>query len=291
MPDTLITPEALSFIVGRPGVVVFDASWYLPAHKRDPKAEYEAAHIPGAVFFDHEAASDTASPLPHTIPSAVEFSSYVGALGATEGDTIVVYDGMGLFSAPRAWWLLKTFGARDVRVLDGGLPAWTSAGLPVESGVVQRPAQRFVPLFDADAVVELGEMRDIVETRTLPVADARSAGRFAGAEAEPRAGVRPGHMPGARSLPISDLVTDGRLKSPDELRSAFAAAGLDPEVPLVTTCGSGVTAAVINLALDRLEVPRARLYDGSWTEWGSAADTPIETGPAASHSSVSAAGT
>lgn len=279
MTDTLITPEALSFLLGRPGLVVLDASWYLPALKRDPAAEYEAAHIPGAVFFDHEAASDQASPLPHTIASSVDFAAYVGNLGVTEGDTVVVYDGLGLFSAPRAWWLLKTFGARDVRVLDGGLPGWVGAGLPVERGIVRRPAQRFVPLIAGDAVVDLGEMRGIVEGGALPIADARSAGRFAGEEAEPRAGVRPGHMPGARSLPIAELIAGGRLKSPDELRAAFDAAGLDPQAPMVTSCGSGITAAVINLALDRLGGHEARLYDGSWTEWGSAGDTPIETGP------------
>lgn len=280
MTDTLITPEALSFLLGRPGLVVLDASWYLPAHKRDPAADYQAAHIPGAVFFDHEAASDPTFPLPHTIPSSLDFAAYVGGLGVTEGDTIVVYDGLGLFSAPRAWWLLKTFGARHVRVLDGGLPAWVEAGLPVESGVVRRPTQRFVPLFDADAVVGLDEMRGIVDGGALPIADARSAGRFAGEEAEPRAGVRPGHMPGARSLPISELIAGGRLKSSEDLRAAFDGAGLDPQAPIVTSCGSGITAAVINLALDRLEAPKVRLYDGSWTEWGSAADTPVETGPA-----------
>ncbi|KQT60559.1 MULTISPECIES: 3-mercaptopyruvate sulfurtransferase [unclassified Aureimonas] len=288
MTETLISPEALSFLLGRPGVVVLDASWYLPAQKRDPVAEYRTAHIPGAIFFDHDAASDASSPLPHTIPSSLDFAAYIGGLGVTEGDTIVVYDGLGLFSAPRAWWLLKTFGARTVRVLDGGLPAWVAMGLPVESGTVQRPAQRFVTLYDGDAVVGFSEMRDLVETGSLPIADARPAGRFAGEEAEPRAGVRAGHMPGALSLPVSDLVSDGRLKSPDELRAAFEAAGLDPEAPMVTTCGSGVTAAVINLAMDRLEAPRPRLYDGSWTEWGSAADTPVETGPAAKSGSAAA---
>ncbi|KQT48958.1 3-mercaptopyruvate sulfurtransferase [Aureimonas sp. Leaf454] len=278
MPDTMITPEALSFLLGRPGLVVVDASWYLPQQKRDPRAEYEAAHIPGAVFFDHEAASAQDAPLPHTLPDSMDFAAYAGSLGMTEGDTIVVYDGLGLFSAPRAWWLLKTFGARDVRVLDGGLPAWTGAGLPVESGSRQRPRQRFVPLFDPDAVVDLDAMRDIVASGSLPIADARPSARFSGEEAEPRPGVRGGHMPGARSLPIGELTQGGRLKSPDALRAAFAAAGLDPKAPMVTSCGSGITAAVINLALDRLGSPDVRLYDGSWTEWGSASDTPVETG-------------
>lgn len=276
----LITPADLAGPLGRPGLSVFDASWYLPAQKRLARAEFEAGHIPGAVFFDQDAVVDPASSLPHTLPDAASFAAAMGALGLSETDTIVVYDGTGLFTAPRVWWMLRTFGARDVRILDGGFPAWREAGLPVETGVASPKPASFHAVFDSTAVTSFEEMQRIVAGGERQIADARAAERFRGEAAEPRAGVRSGHMPGARSVPIGSLSDGGRLKSPDDLRAIFAEAGIDLDRPVVTSCGSGVTAAAINFALATLGKRDATLYDGSWTEWGSSETTPVETGPA-----------
>ena len=278
--STIISPQELAAASGAGEVRVVDASWYLPAQKRDARAEFEAAHIPGAVFFDQDAVVDPQSTLPHALPSPAVFSAAAGALGLSSSDRIVVYDGMGLFSAARVWWMLRVFGARDVRVLDGGLPAWQAAGLPTRSGPAHPKPAHFDAAEPGDAVVGLEDMRRIVDSGTLPIADARSTERFSGNAPEPRAGVRSGHMPGAFSLPFGELQDDGRLKDEAGLRTAFRNAGIDPEAPVVTTCGSGVTAAVINLALESLGNRNAKLYDGSWTEWGSQGDTPVETGPA-----------
>ncbi len=278
--STIISPQELAAASGAADVRVVDASWYLPAQKRDARAEFEAAHIPGAVFFDQDAVVDPQSTLPHALPSAAVFSAAAGALGLSSSDRIVVYDGMGLFSAARIWWMLRVFGARDVRVLDGGLTAWQAAGLPTRSGPAHPEPAHFDATDPGDAVVGLEDMRRIVDSGTVPIADARSTERFSGNAPEPRAGVRSGHMPGAFSLPFGELQDGGRLKDEAGLRAAFRNAGIDPEAPVVTTCGSGVTAAVINLALESLGNRNAKLYDGSWTEWGSQGDTPVETGPA-----------
>lgn len=278
--STLLSPQELAAASSAGDVRIVDASWYLPAQNRDARAEFEAAHIPGAVFFDQDAVVDPQSSLPHTLPSPAIFSQAAGALGLSANDSIVVYDGMGLFSAARVWWMLRVFGARDVRVLDGGLPAWQAAGLPTQSGPAHPKPAQFDAIDPGSAVVDLAEMRRIVDTGTVRIADARSAERFSGSAPEPRAGVRSGHMPGASSLPFGELQADGRLKDEAALRAAFSDAGIDPDAPVVTTCGSGVTAAVINLALESLGNRGAKLYDGSWTEWGSHGDTPVETGPA-----------
>lgn len=276
----LIDPRTLDGLLGRPGISIVDASWYLPAEGRDPKAEYVAGHVPGAVFLDLDAVVAPDATLPHTLPSPEIFAAKVGALGISSADTIVVYDGMGLFSAARAWWMLRAFGARDVRILDGGLPAWSAAGHDLETGDTVREPAHFNAVSPAANAVFLDEMQKVVASASAQVVDARSAARFAGTAPEPRAGVRSGHMPGARSLPMTELQSYGRLLSPDALREAFAKAGVDPAAPIVTSCGSGVTAAVINFALASLGGPEGRLYDGSWTEWGSAGETPVETGPA-----------
>ena len=274
----LITPEQLAETLGRPGIAVADASWYLPAQNRFARAEYEQAHIPGAVFFDQDAVVDPASHLPHTLPPEAVFAEAAGRMGISDTDTVVVYDGMGLFSAPRVWWLFRSFGAKDVRLLDGGFPAWQAAGLPVEAEVPSPAPAVFDARLDRDAVASLDEMKAWVAGGGRQIADARPADRFAGEAPEPRAGVRAGHMPGAASVPIGLVTDEGRLKQPEALRETFAAAGVDPDGPVVTSCGSGVTAAVLSLALASLGNRDVKLYDGSWTEWGSATDTPVETG-------------
>lgn len=274
----LISAGDLAEVLGRPGLSIVDASWYLPAQNRFARAEYDAGHIPGAVFFDQDAVVDPASSLPHTLPSPDIFAKAVGAMGISNTDTIVVYDGMGLFSAPRIWWMFRTFGARDVRLLDGGMPAWVAGGHPVESAAPAVSPTTFEPDFDRDAVADLSEMRRIVSEGGRQIVDVRPAERFAGQAAEPRPGVRAGHMPGAANLPFPLLGEDGRLKSPEALREAMQAAGIDPDAPSVTSCGSGVTAAILNLAFETVGNRNAKLFDGSWTEWGSASDTPVETG-------------
>ncbi|MEL6751251.1 MAG: 3-mercaptopyruvate sulfurtransferase [Pseudomonadota bacterium] len=274
MNPILVSPDWL--FANLEDVKVVDASWYLPTTNRNPKAEFDAQHIPGAVFFDHDDVVDPKSDLPHTIPDATTFAAKVGALGISETDTIVVYDGAGLFSAPRAWWLFRTFGATKVMVLDGGLPGWLEARLPVESG----SAPIYPVLFKAErndgSWVGLDAMRSAVGQ--CAVLDARPAGRFTGQDAEPRAGMRTGHMPGATSVPASSLIENGRLLPAEKLRAAIVAAGVDLSKPTITTCGSGVTAAIISLALETLGHTNHRLYDGSWSEWGGRDDTPVETG-------------
>ncbi|MEN3792216.1 3-mercaptopyruvate sulfurtransferase [Fulvimarina sp. MAC3] len=276
----LISPAELADTLGRRGLSIVDASWYLPAMGRFAKSEFEAGHVPGAVFFDQDEIVDPASTLPHTLPSPDIFADKVGALGVSEADTIVVYDGMGLFSAPRVWWMFRTFGAKDVRVLDGGLPAWIEGGFPREMGAPKIDPVTFAADFDRSAVASLDEMRAFANGRgDRRIVDVRPADRFDGTSPEPREGVRSGHMPGASNLPFLTLQENGRLKSPDALRAEMQGAGVDPQEKAVTSCGSGVTAAVLNLAFASLGNFDVKLYDGSWSEWGSATDTPVETRP------------
>ena len=266
-PAPLVSTAWLAERIGRPSLAVIDASWHLPAMQRDAKAEYAAAHIPGAQFFDIDAISDHATDLPHMLPGDGEFAAALGELGISEDMEIVVYDGAGLFSAPRLWWTLTIFGARNVHVLDGGLPKWMSEGRPVESGQTRRAPASFRARLDPAAVARFEDVRAALETRSAQVADARPAARFRGEAPEPRPGLPSGHMPGALSLPASELIAGGRLKAPEALLQEFAKAGVDPDAPLITSCGSGVSAAIINLALAATGKPPARLYDGSWTEW------------------------
>lgn len=257
---------------------VVDASWYLPAQNRNGAAEYAAGHIPGAVFYDQDAIADHSTSLPHSIPSPEDFAAAVEKLGLSDTDTIVVYDGPGIFTAPRVWWLLRTMGAENVFVLDGGLDGWKKEGRPLETDLPEPEPGHFRPRFKADAVTSFDEMFAFASTASRQIADARSLGRFTGEEAEPRAGMRSGHMPGARSLPSGAFSVDGRLKDLDALKSTFEAAGIDLDRPVVTTCGSGLTAAVITLALQSLGHENNTLYDGSWSEWGARDDTPVVTG-------------
>lgn len=278
--DSPFTVDAdwLQARLGQPGLSIVDASWYLPAQKRDARGEYEAAHIPGAVFFDIDAASDRDSPLPHMLPSPQDFAQYVGTMGISADDTIVVHDGPGMFSAPRAWWMFRVMGIFQVFILDGGFDRWKAAGRPVTAEQTRIAPGIFHADFDAGRVVDLAAMRAIVESGESQVADARGAGRFAGTEPEPRAGIRSGHMPGARNVPASALAENGALLPKDRLREVIGQAGIDLSRPVVTSCGSGVTAAAITLALETLGHSDNRLYDGSWTEWGGLDDTPVATG-------------
>jgi thiosulfate/3-mercaptopyruvate sulfurtransferase len=264
--------------LGQPGLSIVDASWYLPAQKRDARGEYEAGHIPGAVFLDQDAVSDRDSPLPHTLASPRDFAQYVGTMGISADDTIVVYDGPGFFSAPRAWWMFRVMGVFQTYILDGGFDRWKADGRPVTAEPTRIAPGIFHADFDASRVASLEDMRRVVASGEYQIADARSPGRFAGAEPEPRAGVRPGHMPGAHNLPYGALSENGVLLPKSKLREIVEQAGIDLSKPVVTSCGSGVTAAVITLALETLGHTDNRLYDGSWTEWGGLPDTPVETG-------------
>lgn len=281
-PDTspfVVSFEWLQQRLGQPEVKIIDASWYLPAQNRDGAAEYAANRIPGAVYFDQDSIVDPASDLPHTIASAADFARAAGSLGLSDTDTIVVYDGPGMFTAPRVWWLLRLFGAANAYVLDGGFDAWKAQDLPVETGAPVAPVPaKFNASVNSRAVTSFDAMRSIVGTGTSQIADARGPGRFAGTEPEPREGIRSGHMPGARSVPFATLSEGGKLKSLSELRAVFEASGLDLQKPVVTTCGSGVTAAVLTLALQSIGHRDNTLYDGSWSEWGGCDDTPIATG-------------
>jgi thiosulfate/3-mercaptopyruvate sulfurtransferase len=263
-----------------PDVVVVDGSWYLPTQGRDPDAEFLEGHIPGAVRFDIETIKDTTSPLPHMLPSPEAFASAMRAMGIGDGQTIVVYDGMGLQSAPRVWWTFRTFGARDVRLLEGGLPAWREAGLPLEDGAARARARRhFTARLDHGAVADLADVRRALESGSAQVLDARSAERFRGEAPEPRTGLPSGHMPGALNLPYTRILENGRLKSPEAIRAALEGAGVDLSRPVITTCGSGVTAAILSAALESVGRPAKALYDGSWTEWAGRDDAEIGTGP------------
>ena len=258
---------------------VVDGSWHMPADNRDGAAEFVAARIPGAVHFDIEAISDQASPLPHMLPSPEDFAAAVGALGIASNDSIVVYDGRGLFSAARLWWMFRVMGHEDVAVLDGGLPRWVAEGRAIESGTAEAPEPRtFVPRFRPDLVRDADQVLRVAESRAAVILDARAADRFRGEAPEPRPGLRSGHIPGSTNLPWPTLLKEGALLPSAGLAQRFAETGIDLDRPIVTTCGSGVSAATISLALavlGRWDVP---IYDGSWSEWGGDESFPIATG-------------
>lgn len=278
MTDPFVSPAWLAENLTDPNVAIVDGSWYLPAAGRDPRAEYLAGHIPGAIWFDVDQYCDLSTGLPHMLMPPAEFAALAGRLGISDRNTIVVYDGVGLFSAPRVRWTFMVMGAHDVRVLAGGLPAWRAENRPLETGEATRPVATFHTGFAPSRVATLNDMQALVRSGERQIVDARPAGRFTGAVPEPRPGLKSGHMPGARSAPADSLVENGQLKSPEALRAQFQAAGVDLSRPTVTTCGSGVTAATLKLALEQAGATDVILYDGSWAEWGGRDDTEVVTG-------------
>jgi thiosulfate/3-mercaptopyruvate sulfurtransferase len=280
-PDPMITIDALAARLGAPDLRVLDASWFLPGAERDPKSEYFQRRIPGAIFFDLEEIADVTSPLPHMAPPPEKFASRMRKMGIGDGATIVVYDSVGVFSAARVWWTFRLMGCEDVFVLDGGLPAWIAAGHETEDGPpMPRQERHFTTRMRSDLVRSMPDVRRAIESGAASILDARPPARFAGTDPEPRPGLKAGHMPGARNVPVAAIVgPDGKLKSEDDLRAVFADAGIEGRKPIITTCGSGVTAAILALALARIGRWDVGLYDGSWAEWGAAEDAPIVTGP------------
>jgi thiosulfate/3-mercaptopyruvate sulfurtransferase len=280
--DPLVSTDWLAARLDDPKIKVIDASFKLPGVMPLPLDDYLGAHIPGAVFFDVDAISDHNDPLPHMYPDAAQFAREVAALGISSGDTVVAYDSGGWVAAPRAWWMFLSFGHPDVKILDGGLKKWLREGRPTHSGKVTPKPGKFQAKFDSSYLRSAQHLVRNLDTRAEQVIDARPRARFEGSGTEPRPGLRSGHIPGSRSVPYAELfdAASGAMKPLEELRKAFTGAGVDLTKPIVTSCGSGVSALVVTLALYRLGVRGSALYDGSWSEWGLPDGPPVATGPA-----------
>lgn len=275
----LVSTDWLAGQLKSPKLAIVDGSWYLPTMKRDGFQEYLAAHIPDAVYFDIDEICDHSSQLPHMLPPPHTFELHMTRLGIADGTKVVVYDGMGLFSAPRVWWTMRVFGIKDVFILDGGLPKWRTEGRPFETGMATPVPAHFTAQFNADLIADFERVERTLADHSAQVVDSRPADRFRGEAPEPREGVRSGHMPGSLNLPYSNLVENGALASPETVQAAVARAGIDPQKPVITSCGSGVSASLLWLALDSIGKPPMALYDGSWSDWGSREDAPIEIEP------------
>jgi thiosulfate/3-mercaptopyruvate sulfurtransferase len=275
--DLIVSTQWLADHLADPDLVLIDASWHMPATGRNGAVEFEAGHIPGAGFFDLDGVSDHSTSLPHMLPSSEDFAAAMSALGLSNDSKAVIYDGAGLFSAPRLWWMLRVFGFERAAILDGGFPAWKAEGRPIETGPARQRQAPFSARLNKALVADLDQVRQALAARSHKVLDARSADRFYGRAPEPRPGLASGHMPGASNLPSTDLVAQGRLKDPASLKQALNALGIDGETPVITSCGSGVSAAIITLAMVRVGLPIGALYDGSWTEWGGNPALPVAT--------------
>ncbi|MCY4292952.1 MAG: 3-mercaptopyruvate sulfurtransferase [Roseovarius sp.] len=278
-PGTIVSTEWLFSHLDNPDLRILDGTWFLPGVERDAKAEYDKAHIPGARFFDIDHISDDSSCLPHMAPPYEKFVSRMLAMGVGDGHQIVVYDSHGLFSSARVWWLFRHMGHTQIAVLDGGMPKWISEGRPLEDMPPRATRRHMTARRQAHMVKSRSQVLSASNSGAFEILDARSPGRFLGSETEPRKGLRSGRIPGSKNVFHLDLLNDnGTMKTPDELRDIFADAGVDMSKPAITTCGSGITAAIVNLALERTGKTDHALYDGSWTEWGKDSELPIEKG-------------
>ena len=279
-PKTLVSTDWLAKHLRDPDLRVLDASWYLPAQNRDAKADYAAAHIPGARFFDIDEISDQRSSLPHMAPPPEKFISRMRAMGVGDGHQVVVYDGSGIFSAARVWWTFRLMGKTDVAVLDGGFPKWQAEGREIEDMPPVIRDRHMTVSRQNQLVKDVTQVAHAAKLGEAEILDARAAARFRGEAPEPRAGLRSGHIPGAKNVPFGDVLNpDGTMKSSAALKAVFEAAGVDLKKPAITSCGSGVTAAVLSLALERIGHRNHALYDGSWAEWGMYDDLRVATGP------------
>ena len=280
-PKILVSTDWLAEHMKDPDLRILDASTYLPGVDRDGRTEYDAVHIPGARFFDIDDVSDGRSDLPHMVPPIEKFMSRVRALGVGDGHQIVVYDGSGLFSAARVWWLFRLMGQNNIAVLDGGLPKWIAEGREVEDLAPVIRDRHMTVRFQNQMVRDVTQVSSASKLGTSQIVDARAAARFRGEAPEPREGLRAGHIPNSRNVPFTDLLNDDKtMKTPDQTRAIFESAGVDLKRPIITTCGSGVTAAVLGLALERMGYDMWSLYDGSWAEWGMFPTVPVATGEA-----------